>query len=68
MSQYEETVSSVQRIQDFSPETLPRVEELGKEINFTATLEPAKRIVDLYKRVSTEAGSGRSEAEDSLLL
>lgn len=55
VSQYDETVSSVQRMQDFSPEDLPRVEELGKEINFIAALEPAKKLVDLYKRVSVEA-------------
>lgn len=55
MSQYEEAISSVQRMQDFSPETLPRVEELGQEINFTASLEPATRLVDLYKRISIEA-------------
>lgn len=55
MSQYEETVSSVQRMQDFSPVSLPRVEELGKEINFTNALQPAEQLVDLYRRVSTEA-------------
>lgn len=55
MSQYEETVKSVQRMQDFSTSTLPRVEELGKEINFSDALIPAQRLVDLYKRVSIEA-------------
>lgn len=55
MSQYEETISSVKRMQDFSSETLPRIEELGKEINFSAAMEPATRLVELYKRVSVEA-------------
>lgn len=55
MPQYEETVSSVQRMQIFSPDSLPRVEELGQEINFTNALAPAERLVDLYKRVSVEA-------------
>ena len=55
LSQYDETANSVKRMQDFAPETLPRVEELGREINFTAALKPATRLVNLYKRISTEA-------------
>lgn len=55
MSQYDETITSIKRMQDFSPEILPRVEELGKEINFTRAVEPAARLIDLYKRLSVEA-------------
>ena len=55
MSQLEETTSSIKRVQTFSPEILPRIEELGKEVNFAEAQQPAERLIDLYKRISTEA-------------
>ena len=47
----EETKSSLQRIQEFDASNLPRVEELGTQINFKDAIEPANRLIDLYKQL-----------------
>jgi hypothetical protein len=51
----ETTKTSLTRMQEFSIDTLPREEELGKSYSFKDALEPAKRLVELFKRLSPEA-------------
>jgi hypothetical protein len=50
-----EAEESLVRMQQFDVSTLPREKELGSEVNFTEALEPATRLVELYKRLSTSA-------------
>lgn len=43
---------SVQRMQEFDVNTLPRTEELGKRMNFADAVEPAKELVALYQKIN----------------
>jgi hypothetical protein len=45
---------SFERLQKFDPETLPRTKELGSVINFADAVEPAKRLVDLYRQLPVD--------------
>lgn len=51
----EEAVTSLERMQEFDPDTLVRAKDLGQSKNFSAAVEPAQRLIDLYKRLSTSA-------------
>lgn len=51
----DETSESLERIQNFDAETLPRVDDLGSSVNFQDAVEPAKRLISLYKRLSLSA-------------
>ncbi len=50
-----EAEESLVRMQQFDVSKLPRERELGSEVNFLGAVEPAKRLVDLYKRLSVTA-------------
>jgi len=50
-----EAEASLVRMQQFKVDTLPRERELGGEVNFLGAVEPAQRLVDLYKRLSVTA-------------
>lgn len=52
---YDEAFESLERMQKFDVNSLPREGELGQELNFTAAVEPARLLVELYKRLSTTA-------------
>ena len=52
---YDEAVSSLERMQSFDVDSLPRESELGQELNFKEAVEPARRLVELYKRLSIQA-------------
>lgn len=54
-SNYEEAKASLSRMQDFDVETLPRADDLGSRLNFNETVEPARQLIDLYKRLSVTA-------------
>ena len=47
-----ETENSLKRMQEFDVKSLPRVNQLGDSFNFNSALEPAERLVLLYKRLS----------------
>lgn len=49
-----ETKTSLSRIQGFDTDGLHRA-ELGKSYSFEAAIKPAKRLIDLFKRLSVEA-------------
>lgn len=51
----ETTATSLTRMQGFDVESLVREEELGRVLNFRAAVEPAKRLVELYQRLSVSA-------------
>jgi hypothetical protein len=44
------TRESLKRIQDFDVGSLPRVERLGEDFNFRAAVEPASRLMGLFKQ------------------
>ena len=50
----EETTPSLTRVQEFDPDSIARVEELGTELNFELGVEHAERLVELFKEVSLE--------------
>ncbi len=50
----EEVKGSLVRLQNFDVNSLPRVQEFGTAINFTNAVEPATRIIDLYKQIPLE--------------
>jgi hypothetical protein len=50
----DETKASLMRMQSFDTRTLPRVDVLGSAINFTDAVEPADRLIDLYKQLPLE--------------
>ncbi len=51
----EEAKQALLRMQKFDIKTLPRVDELGQEVNFQSAVAPAKRIVELYKRLASNS-------------
>jgi len=50
-----ETKESLERIQRFNLESLPRVDDLGSKMNFGEVVKPAKRLVELYRRLTVTA-------------
>jgi hypothetical protein len=51
----EQATDSLLRIQEFDVNLLPRVNELGSSLNFENAVAPARRLISLYKRLSTTA-------------
>lgn len=51
----ESATVSLLRVQEFDVDQLPRVNELGSSLNFHNSIEPAKRLISLYKRLSITA-------------
>ena len=52
---FDETRKSVQRMQEFNPEALPRQDELGQGLSFSAAVVPANKLIGLYKQLSLSA-------------
>lgn len=52
---YQEARESLERVQQFDAESLRRAEDLGAHLNFAEAVEPAQRLVDLFRRLSPEA-------------
>lgn len=52
---YEEAKEALERIQSFETESLRRTEDLGAQLHFGDAIEPAQRLVDLFRRLSVEA-------------
>jgi hypothetical protein len=50
----DETTICLERLQNFDAKALPRVDELGSAINFTDAVEPANRLIDLYRQLPVE--------------
>ena len=50
----ESAKGSLVRMQEFDVQTLPRETELGKSFSFRPAVEPASRLVELFKRLSPE--------------
>lgn len=50
-----ETKQSVDRLVNFDLKSLPRTEELGRSFSFQAAVDPAKRVIELFKRLPLAA-------------
>lgn len=48
-----QTLASVERIQKFRAEDLPRIEELGKSFAFDDAVPPAKKLIGLFQQIPT---------------
>jgi len=46
-----ETQNSLERMQNFDPQSLPRSKELGEKFNFNEAVQHADRLISLYKRL-----------------
>lgn len=51
----QQTQKSLERIQQFDTSKLPRTEELGSAMSFQDAVEPANRLIDLYKQLTVGA-------------
>ena len=52
---FDTAVASVERMQEFDADSLPREAELGKTYSFNDAVEPAIKRIELFKRLSPEA-------------
>lgn len=52
ISARKECQASLARMQQFTPDTLAREDELGRELNFKDVLPAAVRLVSLYAQIS----------------
>lgn len=52
---YVEAKESLSRIQGFDVEKLPRTSDLGSKLSFSDAVDPAKQLIELYKRLSLTA-------------
>ena len=52
---FDEATVSLERMQKFDVETLPREDDLGRELAFGKAVKPAQVLIDLYNRLSVTA-------------
>lgn len=52
---YDTCREALERIQTFDPESLGRVDDLGRQMNFAEAVKPAEAIISLYKRIPMSA-------------
>lgn len=55
MSKVEEAKESLERMQRFDPESLARESDLGARFSLSGAVEPAKRLIRLYKQLGVTA-------------
>lgn len=51
----DQTLESVRRMQEFDVNSLPREQELGQDLSFRKAVEPALRLVGLYKQLAVSS-------------
>lgn len=51
ISLLESTQESLSRVQQFEASLLSRVNDLGTQMSFSGAVEPANKLIDLYKRI-----------------
>lgn len=52
---YETCREALERVQTFDPETLGRVDDLGRQMNFAAAVKPAEAVIAVYRRIPMSA-------------
>lgn len=50
----DQTKQALERIQSFDPASLPRIQELGSALNFKDAVDPATRLIELYRQLPVE--------------
>lgn len=50
-----EAMEAIDRIANFSPDSLVRARELGQALSFANAVEPANKIINLYKKIPIKA-------------
>lgn len=51
----EDVIADLKRVQDFDPKTLVQREKLGDASSFEGAVEPASRLINLFKKLPAEA-------------
>lgn len=64
----EKTQKTLEQIQTFNTKSLVREEELGKNLSFSEAVEPAKRIVNLFKQISINTLEDFPEEQLNILI
>lgn len=54
-TKFEETAASLKRVQEFDAESLARREELGAALNFSPAVQPAARLVQLFRQIPSSS-------------
>jgi len=52
---FDEATKSLERIQRFDVQTLPRTAELGSQLSFSEAVQPARQLVELFSRLTSRA-------------
>lgn len=52
---FETCRAALDRIQTFDPESLGRVDDLGRQMNFAEAVKPAESVIAVYKRIPMSA-------------
>ena len=52
---FDEAKKSLERIQTFDVNTLPRTAELGSQLSFSEAVQPARQLVELFERLTSRA-------------
>jgi hypothetical protein len=60
--------SALERVQTFDPETLGRIDDLGRQMNFAEAVKPAEAIIGIYKRIPKSALSDFTDAQLNAIL
>lgn len=65
---YETCREALERVQTFDPETLGRVDDLGRQMNFAEAVKPAEAIIAVYKRIPMSALSDFTDGQLNAIL
>lgn len=65
---YDTCREALERIQSFDPETLGRVDDLGRQMNFAEAVKPAEAIIALYKRIPISALTDFTDTQLNAIL
>lgn len=65
---YETTREALERVQAFDPNTLGRVDDLGRQMNFAEAVKPAEAIVAVYKRIPISALADFTDGQLNAIL
>lgn len=65
---YNNCREALERIQTFDPETLGRVDDLGRQMNFAEAVKPAEAIIAVYKRIPMSALPDFTDGQLNVIL
>jgi hypothetical protein len=65
---YTTTREALERVQTFDPDTLGRVDDLGRQMNFAEAVKPAEAIITVYKRIPMSALADFTDGQLNAIL